>query len=284
MTDFSDYLIVSDMDGTFLDKDSKAVPANLQALERFRAGGGLFTLASGRVHSVIKPCFDRIEEVVNVPVVACNGTYLYDFKANVPYFEERLPQPLVLELVEFLKKEFPQIPLRACAFEGVYYHILSESSKKLLMMSAPEARHILPLEEWPTDTWYKLLLVIENEDAASIREKFRQRFGERFCYTTASATTLELMPPAISKATGLEKLRRLSKKTKGRILVACGDFENDIEMLQAADIAVCPANACDEVKKIADFVLCDHNEGLIADVVAKIESGELKMKKKRDTV
>ena len=53
---------------------------------------------------------------------------------------------------------------------------------------------------------------------------------------------------------------------------------------EAADIAVCPANACDEVKKIADFVLCDHNEGLIADVVAKIESGELKMKKKRNTV
>jgi hypothetical protein len=34
-----------------------------------------------------------------------------------------------------------------------------------------------------------------------------------------------------------------------------GDYNNDIEMLQAADLAVCPSNAVDEVKAVCDIVL-----------------------------
>ena len=49
MRDFSDFLIASDLDGTFLC-EGQAVARNLAALERFRAGGGIFTIATGRSH------------------------------------------------------------------------------------------------------------------------------------------------------------------------------------------------------------------------------------------
>ena len=58
-------------------------------------------------------------------------------------------------------------------------------------------------------------------------------------------------------------------------MIACGDFENDIEMLAAADISVCPANACDKVKAIADYQLCSCGEGLIADIIEGLENGTL---------
>ena len=58
-------------------------------------------------------------------------------------------------------------------------------------------------------------------------------------------------------------------------MIACGDFENDVEMLEEADIAVCPANALPQVKKVADHVLCDCHEGLIADVIEAIEQGRI---------
>ena len=41
-------------------------------------------------------------------------------------------------------------------------------------------------------------------------------------------------------------------------------------MLKSADIAVCPSNALESVKRICDFCLCDHDEGLIADIAEKI--------------
>ena len=58
---------------------------------------------------------------------------------------------------------------------------------------------------------------------------------------------------------------------EGFTFVAVGDYDNDIEMLDAADFAVCPQNACDNVKACADLVLsrtCEEGamEELIADL------------------
>ena len=44
---------------------------------------------------------------------------------------------------------------------------------------------------------------------------------------------------------------------------------------QAADVAVCPENAMDAVKEIANYTLCHCKDGLIADVIEKIEAGEI---------
>jgi hydroxymethylpyrimidine pyrophosphatase-like HAD family hydrolase len=73
----------------------------------------------------------------------------------------------------------------------------------------------------------------------------------------------------------LQKLKKHLNGTKKRTVIACGDFENDTEMLKAADVAVAPENALDSVKEVADLVLCHCQEGLIADVIERIERGEI---------
>ena len=80
----------------------------------------------------------------------------------------------------------------------------------------------------------------------------------------------------ITKAGRVGKLKELVERDKGRkmTLIACGDYENDIEMLRAADISVCPENAIPEVKEISDLCLCHCDKGLIADVVRKLDSNE----------
>ena len=54
----------------------------------------------------------------------------------------------------------------------------------------------------------------------------------------------------------------------GYTVAACGDFNNDIEMLQNADIPTAPANALDEVKKIACMVTkADCDSGAVAEAL-----------------
>ena len=43
-------------------------------------------------------------------------------------------------------------------------------------------------------------------------------------------------------------------------------------MIKAADVGVCPSNALDEVKKVADLCLCSNEEGVIADLIEHIEA------------
>lgn len=53
-------------------------------------------------------------------------------------------------------------------------------------------------------------------------------------------------------------------------VIAVGDFENDIEMLQRADCGVAPANAQEDVKKIADRVAVSNDDDVIHDIIYRI--------------
>jgi hydroxymethylpyrimidine pyrophosphatase-like HAD family hydrolase len=134
---------------------------------------------------------------------------------------------------------------------------------------------------WRRDDWFKLVFVSDAERIRKVRHDFERVFGKRFGKASSSARALEVQLARSSKAVGLEKMRRLSPALASRTVIACGDYENDIPMLKAADIAVCPANAMDEVKEICDLVLCDCNEGLIADVIENIEAGKILPKKNK---
>ena len=75
---------------------------------------------------------------------------------------------------------------------------------------------------------------------------------------------------AYTKALGLRKLCELYFERSVTLVVA-GDYHNDLAMMKEADLAFCPENAVDEIKAISRATLCNHNEGLMADIVATLE-------------
>ncbi|MBO7375623.1 MAG: HAD hydrolase family protein, partial [Clostridia bacterium] len=45
---FRGYMIVTDLDGTFFGPHAARIERNIEAVKRFTAGGGIFTVATGR--------------------------------------------------------------------------------------------------------------------------------------------------------------------------------------------------------------------------------------------
>ena len=74
MTDFSAYLIVTDLDGTFLNKKGGVVQRNLDAVARFCAGGGRFTVNTGRTHFTLSPVVPQPHLLLNAPASHCKPT------------------------------------------------------------------------------------------------------------------------------------------------------------------------------------------------------------------
>ncbi|OYT60611.1 MAG: hypothetical protein B6U75_01205 [Desulfurococcales archaeon ex4484_217_1] len=66
-------------------------------------------------------------------------------------------------------------------------------------------------------------------------------------------------------------LRRIKEtlKVKGMVL-ALGDGENDVALLREADIGVAPANAVEEVKKVADYICDKANGECVKEVIENI--------------
>ena len=79
---------------------------------------------------------------------------------------------------------------------------------------------------------------------------------------------LELMPLGITKGSGLQALTELLHIPMANVM-AFGDGENDIEMLQAAGIGIAMENAMEEVKAAADDITAGNNNDGIAAALRK---------------
>ncbi len=82
-------------------------------------------------------------------------------------------------------------------------------------------------------------------------------------------TYLEFLPQGVHKGRCLGDLRCLDVFRQRR-MIAIGDYSNDVELLQEADIAVAVDNALPEVKAVADYCTVSHNDSASARLIANI--------------
>ena len=98
-----------------------------------------------------------------------------------------------------------------------------------------------------------------------------RRTGGAF-YSRSWYIGVEIIPEDSGKGVCVKKLKEL---TNSKLLICVGDFENDIEMIKAADIGYAVENAVDSVKQIADRITVSNTESAIAEII-KITERELR--------
>ncbi len=87
-----------------------------------------------------------------------------------------------------------------------------------------------------------------------------------FGATHSGAPFVEIMPEAVSKATGLAKLAAELGVAQDEVL-AFGDAPNDVELVGWAGIGVAVANASSQVIDVADHVTASNEEDGVAQVL-----------------
>lgn len=273
MTDFSRYLIATDLDGTFFGPKGSRVERNFEAVRRFQAGGGLFTMATGRVHLNIRNVVGEPAELLNAPAVMSNGAYLYDFAQKKAYAQQMMAAEDTKELLDFMGRNFPLVDFRISTVDGLLIARTDGYVGRDLHWYDEGCVRLVTDGNFELDRWYKIVFRDEAEVLERVRASLISAYGTRFSVTSSGSATLEVQRSGCNKATGLRALH--DHCGHDRILIACGDFENDLEMLQAADLAICPENAMDRVKAICRHTLCHCKDGLMGDVVDLLEKGEL---------
>lgn len=282
MADLSNILIVTDLDGTFFGKHGEPIERNLKAVERLKAQGGHFTIATGRTNLNLKHKWRDAADLVNAPVVGCNGAMLCDLRTDRMIDGRLMNREHVVELIELMIRDYPDLGARVSVEEG----FLSSPGQRErcpevdrdLNRVAPAKVFTLPEEEWTTIAdWYKVVVRGSNERTDEFRALAEAKWPDRFETSKSGAAYLEFQAPGTTKATMLPTLREYVEGKVGKPvkIYACGDYENDLTMLAAADVAVCPTNALDCVKEIADVCLCHHTEGLIASLIELIEEEKI---------
>jgi Cof subfamily protein (haloacid dehalogenase superfamily) len=82
------------------------------------------------------------------------------------------------------------------------------------------------------------------------------------------ANMLEILPPGASKGAALRQLAH-EMKFKPDEIMAIGDAENDIEMLQFAGIGVAMGHAPENVRQAADHITATHDDDGVAQAIER---------------
>ena len=253
MKDAKGLIIVTDLDGTLLNGDGYVPAANLRAIDRFRAAGGRFTIASGRYGNSVKSLFPQFREYVNAPTVFSNGSVLFDEEKGEPIAEVTAAARDLRGRMDVIQKALPELDITP------------------VVMRDGALKRQWWCEVADPEPVYKVLFRGETELLERARRFVDENFPGFWDMSFSCPSLLELVLPEATKGKALDRMKKwFAARGENVRTVAVGDYENDLDMLLSADVAACPANSIPEIKAAARLLLCDHNEGCIADLVDRL--------------
>ncbi len=262
-----DFLVVSDMDGTLLDEGHQVLARNSEAIRRFKAKGGHFTIATGRSIASAQMYVEELK--LDIPVILSNGAMVYDYKDKKILFEAFLQ----LEAEQFayhLLDEFPHVGCESFVGEEVY--VLQDNDYIKEHSVIEQVAFLYATERNAPHNWSKAIFADDREIIERLEAyTYEKGFPDSFVFVKSCPQYFEMLPKGVNKGTGLIHLAELMN-IKIENTVAVGDYYNDAEMVEAAGIGVFAANAPDDLKARADLVVCDYRQGAVADVIEHIEN------------
>lgn len=261
--DISKIVIMSDMDGTLLNSEKKITEKDRHAIEKFVSSGGKFTVSTGRTVEA----FEQYRKILDlrIPVVLYNGGIIYDYQAQKILYAEYLPdgsREITAELADAMQSSGGEVLKidKTYVFRNNYYQ---QYHTNLCGISPVYA----DLPEISGDGWLKVLFAMSPDDIPVMEKIISGKNYNNVDFVKSSDIFIEMLPHNISKGSAIAEYRKLNGMNECTF-VAIGDFDNDIEMIQTADIGVCPANAEDSVKNNADIILANTNDtGAVAELI-----------------
>ena len=264
-------MLFSDLDGTLFGSDGRVSPENRAALEAYMAAGGLFAVATGRDPKNARHFLGDLP--MNAPAIVVNGCGLYDFAEERYTDTWTMDRERVRPFLHALLADFPDLELQVYTEEGIRYCTPRETANPQLMAmhnpcefttleALPDSLHFLKAFMYaPLSRETPLLARLREGEAAGL---FRHVPG-----TTdvgGPITYHEILPDGASKGVCVDRLRTLPA-FQGKVILAAGDFWNDYELLERADIAIAPENAIPEIKALCQYIGVSHNEHLMRDIL-----------------
>lgn len=246
-------LIVSDLDGTLLDRNLQVSKADKDALRKAQESGYEICLASGRMFTelqiVMNACKGRFH------AISQNGATIHtkDFaQLGSTYFDPELAVQLLKSSRLFQIENFIH------TIDDTYY--LTERTERSLLF---ESRVMVPgTERMDLESALQRNEIIscrftyfgEIEELRLLQAELARLFQGKIDSYISDRDCLDVVPACVSKGAGLEVLvKHLGLKAHE---VACiGDSFNDLPMFSFSPYSFAMITAPDEVQKEATYIV-----------------------------
>lgn len=258
-------LVAIDIDGTLLNSKSELTPRVEKAFKAALAQGVRFVLATGKTRGSMEWL---LHELGDVPGIYNQGCVTVNGDGSVRS-QQILDDKIVRQFITYAEDRGFVVAL----YSGGRIlmrtrNTVIEDNMRHYREVAPEAVGALQniIGTLPIN---KAIAMGEPRAVTALRWQMSLQVGKAARLVQAGVPEMvEILPPGASKGAALRKLAGELGIAPENIL-AIGDAENDIEMIQYAGLGVAMGHAHDPVKAAANEVVADHDHDGVAEALEK---------------
>lgn len=257
-------LVAIDQDGTLLNSDGQLSEQNRCAIHQAMEQGVMVIIATGKSPASARGVVTGLG--LEAPGVFTQGLIVIAPDGSV-LFEEGLARETAVSVIQFA--ETHHLPILAYCNERMLAPQQNHYSDLLYHhYHEPLPEIVGSLLPWVNKITMNKLLVSDEVNTAATRRALEQLVGDRAIVLQAVKEYLEILPPNTSKGKGLRHLLTHLNIDLTEVL-AIGDGENDLEMLQLAGIGVAMGNAGTAVRAVANHIVATNDHHGVAEAIQK---------------
>ncbi|MCW2067577.1 UNVERIFIED_ORG: Cof subfamily protein (haloacid dehalogenase superfamily) [Stenotrophomonas maltophilia] len=262
-------LVAIDMDGTLLDPAHKLTPRVKQAIAEARALGVHIVLTSGRPVPGLAPFLQELGiDGDDDYCIACNGGLVQRIGPR----ETVVEYPLSFDDFVYCEQVAREIGVHFQALDAqrmytpnqdISIYTVADSHLSRMPLSY---RRVADMD--PRMSFIKLMMIDEPEVLDAAIARLPAALTERFAVLKSAPFFLEVFDRRAGKGPSLQKLAEHLGIDRANVM-AIGDQENDLTMLQYAGTSVAMGNAIDAVKATARFETATNADEGVAKAIER---------------
>ena len=268
-------MVVVDLDGTSLCSNQLISQKTIDIFKKLKEDNIITVVATGRMP--FESIFVR--EYLNIDyMITGNGALIHDYIEDKQIFEGYIEKDVSIKIVDIITSYDMVLPMMF--LDGAPY-CGKKFEKYILQSTLPEgyienfSHHINYVDDYNTfirNTDRKVnKIYIDTLSSKEISEDVNNKLSMLPSIKTVFSfkNILDILPIAVDKGKSLERLTKYLDIDMSFVM-AIGDNDNDIEMLQVAGISVAMGNANDNIKSIADYVVSSNDNDGVFEAINQI--------------
>jgi len=258
-------LLVCDLDGTLIDHSLALAPALVAAFKRASSASLGITIATGRMPLSVDVYREAL--AIELPIVYYNGGLVRD-AGGTELLRRELPRGILAKVREV----FSTAPVHAIFFRDEQLYCLDRTPPIRQFCDDEGLRaHVIPDPEefLRLGAFMKGLFIGHRRDLGVLRGDLEGVLEDSARLVHTAESYLELLPVASTKGAALAHLAAHLGVRLDRVM-AVGDHDNDLEMIEAAGLGVAMAHAPESVRAVADRVAPEPADGGLLRLLAEV--------------
>lgn len=254
-------LIITDLDGTFLNSQSEydqQLFSEVRAL--MHSKGVQFAACTGKQCERVEELFGALSrDVWIVGDIKYNGEFVYQSLIN---------NTLGINIIKTLEQASPESVVIACTQQGaVIRQDIAQHLKDKVRGSYRQVIQVSDLSEINED-FVKITVYDEQQRCPQVRPAL-DPYQDDVYIVVSEASWIDIADAGVHKGTTVKKLQEMLQVSRKETM-AFGDGYNDIELLAEADYSFAMRNAFDETKAAARFVTGSNDENAVLETIKRI--------------